>query len=793
MQSRSAQIRNVPAPKKEYVLDYSCLNGGINLWDPETRLKANESPEMKNLLWRNGMLCSRKGQRFLCEYQLGQGLAAYPRLWHGCIFAHIGGNIFCFRLEEAAEEARSQSEASFACAPAGAMQASNRAEPGTWRVAGTTDATISDVYPRSKESGTETVVESGTGTVAESGYVATPVLLAVGVPKVRGTFFTYSDRLYYKTKGAYKEITATMVDGEWSFGCNEVFPYEPVIVINANPATGAGDLYQPENRMSSRKTVWYNAVDGAKTYALPVKAERVTYVEVNGYHVTSGWSYDAQNGRVLFDVAPPVTDPPTNNTVHITYELGNVEAQKAISDCRYVAVYGGTGELCVVMAGAEEQPNAYFWSGNSSIKMDASYFPMEQVQLAGSSEERITGFGRQQDNLIVFKERSVGKTTLGVQEINGRIMIDLPYIPINASIGCDLPWSIQIVENNLVFANRKGIYMLLDTTPANENNIVCISRKINGSAERQGYLADVGRIPQSASLTAPFRQGGQEGAREESAASFAETTDATVSVLYPRLNEGKREASGESEGGREGAAVGEDLVCSCDDGAHYYLTAGGHTWAWNYELSGWKDPSWFLLTNTNAVALICEGGEIYHVDGAGRVTGLHNNYNDYGEAIERVFRFPTMNFGSYDCRKNVNSVIVTLGAYEPEDTEIWYLTDYEERKDLTNLRVVGIPQSASLNSSLTISLRLGHATDLTCHRQVIQSRGDASLPFRQGGQDSVSVGTREQSTRVPAVFRRRPMCRRVLHFTMKLMNANLNEDFELVGAQVFYNVQGRLR
>ena len=37
------------------------------------------------------------------------------------------------------------------------------------------------------------------------------------------------------------------------------------------------------------------------------------------------------------------------------------------------------------------------------------------------------------------------------------------------------------------------------------------------------------------------------------------------------------------------------------------------------------------------------------------------------------------------------------------------------------------------------------------------------------------------------------MCRRILHFTMKLINSNLNEDFELVGAQVFYNLQGRLR
>ena len=702
MQPHYVKLKGAPSPKREYVLEHSNLCGGINLWDPDYRLKNNESPEMKNLLWRNGMLCSRKGQRFLCEYQLGQGFAAYPRLWHGCIFAHIGANIFCFRVEEA----RSESSASGA---------------------ETTDATISDVYPRLNESGTETA--------AESGFVASPILLATGIPKIRGTFFTFSDKLYYKTKGAYKEISAKQVDGQWSFSCNEVFPYEPVIVINANPATGAGDLYQPENRMSSRKTVWYNAVDGAKTYYLPVKAERVTYVEVGGYHVTSGWSYDPQYGRVLFDVAPPVTDPPANNTVRITYELDNTEAQKSIDDCRYVAVYGGTGELCVVMAGSEDQPNAYFWSGNSSLKMDASYFPMEQVQLAGSSEERITAFGKQQDNLIIFKEGSVGKTTLGTQTINGRIFIDLPYVPVNASIGCDLPWSIQLVENNLVFTNRKGIYMLLDTTPANENNIVSLSRKINGSAERPGYLFDVGARSQSVASKL-----GTSRVRSR-VALLGDNSSATISDVYPSLN------------GGENSWVDEDLVCSCDDGTHYYLTAGGHTWAWNYELSGWKDPSWFLLTNTDAVALICEAGEIYHVDRAGRVTGLHNYYNDYGEAIERLFRFPTMNFGSYDCRKNVNSVLVTLGAYELEDTELWYLTDYEERKDLTNLRVV-----------------------------------DAGKY-----DDERVVGTRPDSKRVPAVFRRRPMCRRVLHFTMKLINSNLNEDFELVGAQVFYNVQGRLR
>ncbi|MBQ2048510.1 MAG: hypothetical protein II487_05970, partial [Schwartzia sp.] len=102
-------------------------------------------------------------------------------------------------------------------------------------------------------------------------------------------------------------------------------------------------------------------------------------------------------------------------------------------------------------------------------------------------------------------------------------------------------------------------------------------------------------------------------------------------------------------------------------------------------------------------------------------------------------------------RKNINSVILTLGAFERENTELTYITDYEERADLTNLEVV---------------------PDYEASR---------------------AVGTRPLSDKVPAIFRRRPMCRRVLHFTMRLKNNNVNEDLELIGAQVFWNQQGRLR
>ncbi len=279
----------MPTPNKEYSVSFPSLNGGINRYDPDYALKANESPEMKNLLWRSGMLRSRKGQFYLSDTQLGQGFAAYERLWHGYIFAHIGECLYCFRIEPSPHG--EDHDAREACNVPGSAGSP----------AGLTDE-VSSV----------------------------PVLLSSGIPQVRGTFFLYGDALYYKTRGAYKVITAEENGGEWSFSCSTVVPYEPVIVINASPYTGAGDLYQPENRMSARKTVWYNAAEGVKTYHLPVLADRVIRVEVNGIVITTGWTYSPYAGTVTFRDAPPVTDPPTNNTVRITYELVNQEAQQSL-------------------------------------------------------------------------------------------------------------------------------------------------------------------------------------------------------------------------------------------------------------------------------------------------------------------------------------------------------------------------------------------------------------------------------------------------------------------------------
>lgn len=615
-------LAHMPDPKREYAVNFEALNGGINLSELEYRLSNKESPEMKNLLWRDGVLCSRDGQEWVSSRAaLGTGYAMYDRLFHGRLFAHIGTGLFYLRP--------SDDEPAF-------------------------------------------------------------VRCLEGVPEVRGTFFHYFDDLYYKTVGGYYRISYDAAEDD--FTASEVEGYVPVTVINASPGSGSGSLYQPENRIQPKKTIKYNAESGVTEYHLPVAdVDSVVSVVVDGVEIEEGRGYAAnlETGVITFAAAPPVTDPPTNNTVVITYAKENADANAAIMDCPYAVTYGGTGDLCVVMGGCEAQPNAFFWNGNN-IAMDASYFPMNQYQLAGDTDDPVMGFGKQQSFLVVFKKRSVGRAKMSTAEIDGRIVVEMPYVPINDRIGCDLPWSIQLIDNNLVWCNTdQGVHVLKDSSYAYENNIECFSTKVNDGLLGLSLLRDV-------------RSGGE--------------------------------------------------VCSVDDSKRYWLCANGHVWAWDYEESGYTKPSWYYFTDIAPIAFASELGSLWHLDKKGRLTAFSRCFSDYGKPIDKRFRFTVQNFGGYDRLKNVNSVVLVLRPDTLSTVSVRYITDYENREDRVELE----------HSPWRLAPR-----DLT-HR--------------------ILAGTG-----FGAVFRRRPMCRRVRHFTMQLDNAVVGQDLGLVSAQIFYNYQGRFR
>lgn len=605
---------SIPAPAREYTVDFPRLDGGLNTWDLSYRLGVNESPEMKNLWWRNGTLCCRDGQVYASGEILGTGWSAYETDYYDHVLFHIGDKLYTARADD------------------------------------TENLTLQELMD--------------------------------GVPQNRGAWFCYGGKLYYKNRGGYFCIA----EENGALTCGTVQAYTPVIRINTDPATAAGDEYQEENRLSGQKTIWYSTVQGVKEYKLP--AENIGSVDkviVDSEELAEGDGYtaDLEKGMVTFKTEPVHHDPVRVNTVKITFTKENEDAYNSIMDCSIAAVYGGERNICVVLGGCAAQPNAYFWCG-SHIVVDPGYFPMVQYNLAGDAGDAITGFGRQQSMLVVFKERSIGRVTLGTQEMaSGRVLLTMNYTPINAAIGCDLPGSIQLIENNLVFASKKnGVCIVQNTSAAYENNIVPISRKVDN-----GLLPLLGRAA---------------------------------------------------------------TVCSYDDGARYWIAADGEVYCWDYTLSGPNDSVWFYFTNIAAAAFLKVEGRTLHLDAAGRVTAMKRVFADYGQAIDKVYRFATRYMGTYDRLKDITGVIFNVRGDTDSIMRITYETDYEKREDLTPVRA------------------------MSWH-----------LAPRNLGYRNLGI------LRFAAVARRKPGCRHVRHFTMTLSNNEVGMDMAVISAQVFYRYRGR--
>ena len=689
-----------PDPPKEKTIVFKNLAGGLNLLELDYRMDANESPNMKNLWWRDGLLGCRDGQDFVFDQTLGTGHCCYERLFWEHAVLHIGDGLYA----------------------------------------------------------------------GIPGPEMTLQKLCGGLPELRGTFLRYQDALLYKTKGVFKTIT-------WNGAALEaadVVPYVPVTVINCG-ADGSGDLYQPENRLSPQKTVWYNtareirsvgftANGSAKAFSYATEDEEpvasveqvyvgttlmdpteytlsednrtVTFdtapgsgeivsviftVGVRVYHLpvtevdsidsvlldgepAEGWTADPAAGTITFELAPPAQTPAVNNTLQVTYTKENPDACKSIMDCRYGCSYGGTGGAVLVLAGSENQPNACFWNGGH-IAMDPGYFPASYYNLVGDNLEAVTGFGQQAGYLVVFKEHAVGRCLLGSETIGDRAYLTLHYTPVNSVLGCDLPWTIQTVENNLVWCSTyAGVCRLEDTTAALENQVRCISRKVNGCQGRSGLLELV------------------------------------------------RQA---------------EIVCSLNDGERYWVAADGQVFLWDYTLSAPSDPSWFYFTDIPAVdffrgdsldrgfddTLPYSGARrVFHLDRQGRITRFVRTFRDYDAPIEKVYQFATQVFDSYERLKHVTRLRIATRSDTDAEIRICYCTDHGDRWDKT-----------------PIVSRSWHLTPRDLGRRALAVRRFAQVALRKPG------------------------CRHVHHFALRLENAVAGCDMSVVSAEVTARLLGRTR
>jgi len=186
---------------------------------------------------------------------------------------------------------------------------------------------------------------------------------------------------------------------------------------------------------------------------------------------------------------------------------------------------------------------------------------------------------------------------------------------------------------------------------------------------------------------------------------------------------------------------------------------------WDYSLSGSMDPSWFYFTGIPAVdyfrgdsqaqgagdSLPYSGSRrLYHLDQQGRVTRFVRTFRDYGGPIEKVYTFAAQTFGTYERRKDIARVRIATRSDTDSDIRIQYITDYETRWDKT-----------------PISSRCWRLTPRDLRFRVLQVRRFAHVALRK------------------------PSCRRVRHFTLRLENCDAGCDMSIVSAEITARLVGR--
>jgi len=115
----------------------------------------------------------------------------------------------------------------------------------------------------------------------------------------------------------------------------------------------------------------------------------------------------------------------------------------------------------LVLAGIDGAPTKVFISGRVPFheRFDASGGG-GYIYVDPDTGDNITGLGIWKGRIVVFKEKTVWEVTLNTVTVGNFALLTPTYKLVTASQGCSSHRTIVPVNNDLFFANRRGIYVL---------------------------------------------------------------------------------------------------------------------------------------------------------------------------------------------------------------------------------------------------------------------------------------------------------------------------------------------
>ena len=435
------------------------------------------------------------------------------------------------------------------------------------------------------------VIAWGTGLYTQSSSNQ-PVSIKTGITDAKGMFINYNSKLYY-----FNGHEALIYDGTTVTNLTDN-TYTPYVAIDLKPDGTQGGTVTPDvddiNLISPYFTKTFIGDGTSDKYVLNItNIDEVTEVKVNGFvQDPTYYVVDLIGASITFTAGhiPPVNlvDP---SNVEIKMKKIDSTRINQILNCTIVTEY----ESKLFLTGNPNFANKY-WVMGLTDRQDATYWPeLGYNNTIGGNDDAITGFTEFYNKLIIFKEHTTHALTY--VSLNNELTTSLKKI--SGTIGCDMPGSIQTVNNNPIFCNSYGgLHLIVSTLIENEKNVVPISALINGGV-RQGLLDE----------------------------AIEELTD-----------------------------------CASVDFDHKYrLCVGNKEYVWDYSLQAYGGSQetlhFFLNDNVNARQYLVLGTELYYGRRAtGELVKFITAQNDFGTAINAYFTSKLYDFGNLTHLKNIKRV-----------------------------------------------------------------------------------------------------------------------------------------
>lgn len=277
-----------------------------------------------------------------------------------------------------------------------------------------------------------------------------------GVENTKITFFEMNDKLYIKDGKKYLQY-----DGKEFIDVLNI-AYVPTLFLACNK-DGAGTEFEQWNLLGNKFKQKYSCDGTEKEYRLCFdKLTSIDKVILDNKELTLNIDYKSNllQGIINFTTTP---SKGTDNLEIQATKIVEEYYKDRILKAKLYTIYGGSNDSKVLLANG----SVMYRSG----VLDPTYFPENFYQVVGNTDEDITGFAKQYDYCVIFKEKSIWQ----MRYENG----SYPVKPLNDSTGCINSQSIQLIENSPFYLDTRGIYTIIQSNVRDERNVEMVSENVN--------------------------------------------------------------------------------------------------------------------------------------------------------------------------------------------------------------------------------------------------------------------------------------------------------------------------